>query len=38
MLDPTEEGLHGAVYAQYHILQDLAVDFGVLWHRLLDVG
>src|SRR5262245_20421565 len=37
ILDATEERLKGAVYAQYHILQDLAVHISVLRHGLLDV-
>src|SRR5262249_36120995 len=29
-------GLEGAPHAQHHVLQDLAVDFPILWHCLLD--
>ena len=36
--DTAEERLKGAVYAQHHILQDLAVDLGIFGHGLLDAG
>jgi hypothetical protein len=35
---PAEERLEGAIYPQHHILQDVAVDFSVLWRGFLDVG
>jgi hypothetical protein len=37
-LHAAEEGLKRAVHPQHHILQHLAVHFGVLRHRLLDAG
>jgi hypothetical protein len=34
----TEECLESSLYPQHHILQDLAIDFIVLWHRFFDAG
>src|SRR5262249_26498711 len=37
-LHAAEEGLEGAVYALYHVLQDLAVDLGILRQLGFDAG
>ena len=37
-LHAAKERLVGAVDAQHHVLQDLAVDLGILGHGLFDAG
>jgi hypothetical protein len=34
--ETTEEGVEGAVYAQDHLLQDLAMNIRVFWQRFLN--